>query len=90
MLVSLTLWLSVKESACNAGDPGCIPGLGRSTGEGIGYPLQYSGQENFKDSRVHGVTESQSRLSNLHTHRLQLKEGVIPLLKRKDGDKERF
>ena len=32
----------VKESACNAGDPGSIPGLGRSSGEGIGYPLQYS------------------------------------------------
>ena len=31
-----------KESSCNAGDPGLIPGLGRSTGEGIGYPLQYS------------------------------------------------
>ena len=31
-----------KESACNAGDPGWIPGLGRSAGEGIGYPLQYS------------------------------------------------
>ena len=31
-----------KESACNAGDPGLIPRLGRSTGEGIGYPLQYS------------------------------------------------
>ena len=31
-----------KESTCNAGDPGLIPGLGRSTGEGIGYPLQYS------------------------------------------------
>ena len=31
-----------KESACNAEDPGLIPGLGRSTGEGIGYPLQYS------------------------------------------------
>ena len=31
-----------KESACKAGDPGLIPGLGRSTGEGIGYPLQYS------------------------------------------------
>ena len=30
-----------KESTCNAGDPGSIPGLGRSTGEGIGYPLQY-------------------------------------------------
>ena len=31
-----------KESACNAGDPGSIPGLGRSIAEGIGYPLQYS------------------------------------------------
>ena len=31
-----------KESTCNAGDPGSIPGLGRSTGQGIGYPLQYS------------------------------------------------
>ena len=32
----------VNESACNAGDPSLIPGLGRSAGEGIGYPLQYS------------------------------------------------
>ena len=31
-----------KESACNAGDPGSIPGLGRSTGEWVGYPLQYT------------------------------------------------
>ena len=31
-----------KESACNAGDPSLIPGSGRSAGEGIGYPLQYS------------------------------------------------
>ena len=31
-----------KESACDAGDPGLIPGLGRATGEGIGHPLQYS------------------------------------------------
>ena len=41
-----TTWASLiavdKESACNAGDPGLIPGLGRSPGEGIGYPLQYS------------------------------------------------
>ena len=34
--------LAGKESACNAGDPGSIPGSGRSSGEGIGYPLQYS------------------------------------------------
>ena len=38
-----------KESACNAGDPGSIPGLGRSPGEGTGNPLQYSFPENSKD-----------------------------------------
>ena len=47
MLDFITFWglhdSSVgKESACNAGEPGLIPGSGRSTGEGIGYPLQYS------------------------------------------------
>ena len=39
-----------KESACNAGDPGSIPGLGRSCGEGNGYSLQYSGLENSMGS----------------------------------------
>ena len=39
-----------KESACSAGDPGSIPGLGRSPGEGKGYPLQYFGLENSMDS----------------------------------------
>ena len=38
-----------KESACNAGDPGSIPGSGRSPGEGKGYPLQYSSLENSMD-----------------------------------------
>ena len=38
-----------KESACNAGDLGSIPGLGRSPGEGKVYPLQYSGLENSVD-----------------------------------------
>ena len=38
-----------KESACNVGDMGSISGLGRSPGEGIGYPLQYSGLENSMD-----------------------------------------
>ena len=41
---------AVKESACNAGELGLIPGLGRSPGEGKGYPLQYSGLENSMDS----------------------------------------
>ena len=47
-----------KESACNVGDQGSVPGLGRSPGEGKGYPLQYSDLENFMDCMVHGVTES--------------------------------
>ena len=95
-----------KESARNAGDPGSIPGSGRSTGEGKGYPLQYSwaslvarlvenppamwetwvrslgwedplekgkaahssilGLENSTDCTVHGVTKSQTRLSDFH------------------------
>ena len=46
-----------KESACNVGDLGSIPGLGRSLGEGKGYPLQYSGLENPINCIVHGVTE---------------------------------
>jgi len=44
-----------KESACNAGDLGSIPGLERSSGEGKGDPLQYSGLENSIDCIVHGV-----------------------------------
>ena len=44
-----------KESSCNMGDLGSIPGLGRPPGEGNGYPLQYSGLENFMDCIVHRV-----------------------------------
>ena len=47
-----------KECACNAGDLGLIPGLGRSPGEGDSYPLQYSGLENPMDCIVYGVTKS--------------------------------
>ena len=53
-----------KESACNTGDLGSIPELGRSPGEEKGYPLQYSGLENSMDCVVHGVAESRTRLSN--------------------------
>ena len=49
-----------KESACNAGDLGSIPGLGRSPAEGKGYPLQYSGLENSMDCLVYGVAKSQT------------------------------
>ena len=54
-----------KESACNAGDHGLIPGLGRSAGEETGYPLQYSCLENPMDggawrATAHGVAKSQT------------------------------
>ena len=97
-----------KESTCNTGDPGLVPGSGRSPGEGIGYPFQYSwvsfvaqlvnnppaiqetwglipgfgrspgkgkgyplqyfGLENYIDCIVHGVSKSQTRLSDFHFH----------------------
>ena len=55
-----------KESACNAGDRGSIPGLGRSPGEGKGCPLQYSGLENSMDCIVHGVAKNRVQLSDFH------------------------
>ena len=62
-----------KDSTCNAGDPSSIPGSGRSTGEGIDYPLQYSGLENSMNrgawwSIVHGVAKNRTRTSDFHTH----------------------
>ena len=59
-----------KESACNVGDVGLIPGWGRSAGEGKGYSLQYSCLENSMDCIVHGVTKSQIRLSDFNFHYL--------------------
>ena len=61
--------LECKESACNVGDLGLIPGLGRSPGGGHGNPLQYSFLENPMDrgawwTTVHGVTKSRTRLNN--------------------------
>ena len=55
-----------KESACNLGDLGSIPGLGRSPGERNSYLLQYSGLENFMDCIVHGVANSPTPLSDFH------------------------
>ena len=57
-----------KESACKSGDPGLIPGLGRSNGEGKGYSLQDSSMENSMDCIVHGVAKTQTRLSDFHFH----------------------
>ena len=60
-----------KETTCNAGDLGLIPGLGRSPGEGKGYSLQYSCLKNSMDreawwATVHGGRKEQTRLSNYH------------------------
>ena len=55
-----------KESTCNEGDLGSIPGLGKAPGEGKGYPLQYSCLEHSMDCVVHGVAKSQTRLIDFH------------------------
>ena len=68
LLLGLPCGSAGKESASNAGDLGSIPGLGRSPGEGKGYPLQYSGLENSMDGIVHGVAKSWTRLSDFHFH----------------------
>ena len=66
-----------KESTCNAGYLGSIPGLGRSPGEGKGYPLQYAGLENSMDCIIHGVAKSRTQLSNFHLH-FECKKGQHP------------
>ena len=53
-----------KESACNVGDLGSIPGLGRCPGKGNGYPLQFSGLGNSMDCIVGGVAKSWTQLSD--------------------------
>ena len=65
-----------KESACNAGDPGLIPGSGKYPGEENGNPLKYSCLESPMDggawwALVHGVAKSQARLNDQHFHPLQ-------------------
>ena len=54
------------KSTWDVGDPGLIPQLGRSPGEGISYPLQYSGLENSMNCIVHGVAMNQTQLSDFH------------------------
>ena len=75
-----------KESACNEGDLGLIPRLGRSPEEGNGYSLQYSGLENPMDYYIdYGVTKSRTRLSNFHFHCLSVavyKEGLKIMMTR--------
>ena len=65
-----------KESVCNEGDLGWIPGLGRSPGEGNGNPLQYSCLENPMErgawwATVHEVTKSRTRLNDFHFSKLR-------------------
>jgi len=55
-----------KESDCNVGDLGLIPGLGRSLGEENSYPLQYSSLENSMDCIVHVIAKNKIRLSGVH------------------------
>ena len=69
LIRNITQWLSSKESACNAGDLGSIPVLGRSPGGGHGNPLQHSYLENSMDrgvwqATVHGATKSQTPLNS--------------------------
>ena len=59
---------SAEESTCNVGDLGLIPGFGRSSGEGKGYPLLYPGVENSMDWILCGVAKSRTQLSNFHFH----------------------
>ena len=66
-----------KESTCNVGDLGSIPGLGRSPGEGKGYPLLYSSLENSMDCIVHGATKSRTQLSDFHFHWVLFKPRVM-------------
>ena len=69
MKTGLPSWLSGKESACNAGDAGSIPGSGRFSGGENGKPLQYSCLENSTErgawwATVHGVAKGQTQLSD--------------------------
>ena len=85
-----------KESACNAGDPGSIPGFRTSSGEGKGYPLQYSDLENSTDCIVHGVAKSQTWLRDLPFHLQCSAQGMssltlsatLFLLDRESGEKK--
>ena len=85
-----------KESACNAGDPGSVPGLGKSPGEGNGNPFQYSCLENSMDRGAWWATDprvtySQTLLSDslslslshthTHTHTMENSYQYIQLLK---------
>ena len=64
--LGLSCGLTCKESFCDMGDLGSIPGLGRSPGEGNSYPLQYCGLENSMGCIAHGVAKSRTQLSDFY------------------------
>ena len=68
-----------KESACNVGKLGSIPGWGRSPGEGKGYPLQYFGLENSMDCIIHGVAKRRTLPSNFRFHPRLVSSNSSPL-----------
>ena len=75
---------NLTASARDLRDAGSVPGLGRFPGEGKGYPLQYSCLDNFMDkgawqATVHGVTESQTQLSDFHFQLLLGRKAAINL-----------
>ena len=83
-----------KESACNAGDLSLIPGLGRSTGEGKGYPLQYSGLENSMDYSMvsqqvrHDLTTWASLVAQMVKNQLAIQETWVRFLGWEDSMEE--
>ena len=77
-----------KESSCNVGELGSIPGLGRSPGEGNGYPPQYSGLENSIDCIVHGVTKSRTHMTERLTFNTINKQFLPGIPSSRAWDKE--
>ena len=79
-----------KESPCNAGYLGSIPGLGRSPGEGKGYLLQYSGLENSIDCIVHGFTKSWHNWATLTNVKVFYNEHESVIRKKEKKKKQMF
>ena len=81
-----------KAAACSAGDPGLIPGSGRSPGEGNGNPLQYSCLKNSMDwgawwATVHGVAKSRTRLNDFTLTSLSLSSNSVSIVELKNQGK---
>ena len=81
LIFGLFLVAQLGKNPLQCGRLGSIPGLGRSPGEGKGYPLQYSGLENSKESIVHGVAKSLTQLSDFLSHFFTFILSTCPLEK---------